>query len=47
MKRVIFCSGKVYYDLEKAREDRGLLDQVAIVRLEQVSPAADRDAESL
>ncbi|KAF0306871.1 2-oxoglutarate dehydrogenase, mitochondrial [Amphibalanus amphitrite] len=36
VRRVIFCSGKVYYDLEKAREDRGLQDQVAIVRVEQV-----------
>ncbi|XP_043191293.1 2-oxoglutarate dehydrogenase, mitochondrial-like isoform X1 [Amphibalanus amphitrite] len=38
VRRVIFCSGKVYYDLEKAREDRGLQDQVAIVRVEQLSP---------
>ncbi|XP_037084049.1 2-oxoglutarate dehydrogenase, mitochondrial-like isoform X2 [Pollicipes pollicipes] len=38
VRRVIFCSGKVYFDLEKAREDRGLQDKVAIVRLEQLSP---------
>jgi multifunctional 2-oxoglutarate metabolism enzyme len=35
--RVLICSGKVYYDLVKAREDRNA-DHVAIVRLEQLYP---------
>jgi len=38
MKRLIFCSGKVYYDLKKARADRELNDQMAIARIEQISP---------
>jgi len=38
VRRIIFCSGKVYFDLEKAREEQGLQDKVAIVRLEQLSP---------
>ncbi|XP_050423123.1 2-oxoglutarate dehydrogenase complex component E1 isoform X2 [Adelges cooleyi] len=38
VKRVIFCSGKVYYDLTKAREERNLVDTVAIARVEQISP---------
>lgn len=36
MKRLIMCSGKVYYDLAKARAEKGLQKEIAIVRLEQV-----------
>ncbi|MBC7925360.1 MAG: multifunctional oxoglutarate decarboxylase/oxoglutarate dehydrogenase thiamine pyrophosphate-binding subunit/dihydrolipoyllysine-residue succinyltransferase subunit, partial [Bryobacteraceae bacterium] len=35
--RVLFCSGKVYYDLLAARESRNI-GNVAIVRLEQMYP---------
>jgi len=38
VKRLIFCSGKVYYDLAKARKDRGLEDKIAIARVEQICP---------
>jgi 2-oxoglutarate dehydrogenase E1 component len=37
VKRVVMCSGKVYYDLLEARRARGLTD-VAILRLEQIYP---------
>jgi 2-oxoglutarate dehydrogenase E1 component len=37
VKRVVVCSGKVYYDLVKKREEKGL-DDVAIVRVEQLYP---------
>jgi 2-oxoglutarate dehydrogenase E1 component len=37
VKRVIVCSGKVYYDLVRKREDRKGLD-VAILRVEQLYP---------
>ena len=37
VKRVLFCSGKVFYDLLAARDDRGLTD-VALIRLEQLYP---------
>jgi 2-oxoglutarate dehydrogenase E1 component len=37
VKRVIACSGKVYYDLVKHREAKGS-DEVAIVRVEQLYP---------
>ena len=37
VKRVIVCSGKVYYDLVKKREEKGR-DDVAIVRVEQLYP---------
>ncbi|UEM20379.1 2-oxoglutarate dehydrogenase E1 component [Skermanella mucosa] len=37
VKRVVLCTGKVYYDLLQERETRGIKD-VAIVRLEQLYP---------
>jgi 2-oxoglutarate dehydrogenase E1 component len=37
VKRVIACSGKVYYDLVKKREEKGSED-VAIIRVEQLYP---------
>jgi len=37
VKRVVACSGKVYYDLVNARKARGQLD-TAIVRIEQLYP---------
>ncbi len=37
IKRVILCSGKVYYDLYQERKDRGIKD-IAILRLEQLYP---------
>lgn len=40
VKRVLLCSGKVYYDLAVAREERKAHD-VAIVRLEQLYPLND------
>ncbi|MFI7573569.1 multifunctional oxoglutarate decarboxylase/oxoglutarate dehydrogenase thiamine pyrophosphate-binding subunit/dihydrolipoyllysine-residue succinyltransferase subunit [Micromonospora sp. NPDC049497] len=37
VKRVLLCSGKVYYDLLQARADRGITD-TAIIRMEQLYP---------
>jgi len=37
-KRVVMCSGKVYYELAAARAKAGLQGNVAIVRLEQLAP---------
>ena len=37
VKRVVACSGKVYYDLVKHREAKGA-DDVAIIRVEQLYP---------
>ncbi|MBT0570650.1 2-oxoglutarate dehydrogenase E1 component [Curvibacter sp. CHRR-16] len=37
VKRVICCSGKVYYDLVKKRAEKGT-DDVAIIRVEQLYP---------
>jgi multifunctional 2-oxoglutarate metabolism enzyme len=37
-KRVVFCTGKVYYDLLKAREEMETPAEAAIVRVEQLYP---------
>jgi multifunctional 2-oxoglutarate metabolism enzyme len=37
VKRVLLCSGKVYYDLFQARAERGVTD-TAIIRMEQIYP---------
>ena len=36
-KRVVMCSGKVYYELAKKRADLKKEKEIAIIRLEQVS----------
>ncbi len=43
--RVVICSGKVYYDLYKERDERGL-ENVALARLEQFYPFPDKDISS-
>jgi 2-oxoglutarate dehydrogenase E1 component len=45
VKRLLFCSGKVYFDLEKFRHDQGRTD-VAILRLEQLYPLDRRVLEA-
>jgi 2-oxoglutarate dehydrogenase E1 component len=46
VKRVLLCSGKVYYDLAHARTDRKRED-VAIVRVEQLYPLRKGELESV
>ncbi|XP_013188262.1 2-oxoglutarate dehydrogenase complex component E1 isoform X3 [Amyelois transitella] len=38
VRKLVFCSGRVYYDLLKQRRDRGLEADIAIARVEQISP---------
>ena len=35
-KRVVFCTGKVYYELDAKRETTGVESDVKIVRIEQL-----------
>ena len=42
VKRVVLCSGKVFYDLWEARAEQEL-DNVAIVRIEQLYPFPDEE----
>ena len=47
VSRVIFCSGKIYYDIMAAREERKA-SHVAVVRVEQLYPfAADQARDML
>jgi len=43
--KVIICSGKVYYELREERRARGL-DNIAIIRLEQLYPFPHEDFEN-
>lgn len=36
VEKIIFCSGKVYYDLVNERKAKGLEGKIAITRIEQV-----------
>ncbi|XP_055333582.1 LOW QUALITY PROTEIN: 2-oxoglutarate dehydrogenase complex component E1-like [Paramacrobiotus metropolitanus] len=38
VKRLIFCSGKIYYELAKERTGKNLDNDIAIVRVEQICP---------
>ena len=44
--RVVFCSGKVYFDLLKARRKEGLRD-VALVRIEQLYPFPSEEYQAV
>ena len=37
VRKILVCSGKIYYDLEAARDERKLTD-TAIIRIEQLYP---------
>lgn len=36
VKKLMFCTGKVYYDILKAIREKGLESQIALTRVEQV-----------
>jgi len=46
MERVIFCSGKVYYDLLNYRDGQKI-DNAAIIRIEQLYPLAEKKLRAM
>ena len=46
VRRLVLCSGKVYYDLAKRRDDIGR-DDIAIARIEQLYPLHEQAIEDL
>jgi len=46
VKRVVFCAGKVYFDLYRARQEKEL-DDVALVRIEQLYPFPTQQYEAI
>ena len=47
VRRVVFCTGKIYYELDKERAELGTKDQVAIVRIEQLYPFPEQQIEEV
>jgi len=45
VKRVVFCSGKVYFDIAAERDKRAL-EEVALVRIEQLYPFPHEDFQA-
>lgn len=46
VRRVVFCSGKIYYDLLKRKEELGVKD-IALVRLEQLHPFPQEEVKKI
>ena len=45
VRRILLCSGKIYYDLAQKREEENMRDEVAILRLEQLYPIPDKELQ--
>jgi 2-oxoglutarate dehydrogenase E1 component len=46
VKRILLCSGKIYFDLQHKRQELGR-DDVAIIRIEQLYPFPEKPLQSL
>lgn len=46
VRKILLCSGKVYYDLAEGRKNKGI-DDVAIIRIEQLYPLAQGQLETI
>lgn len=46
VKRLVFCSGRVYYDLARALRERAI-EHIALIRVEQLYPVPDIELSQL
>lgn len=46
VRRVLLCSGKIYYELDAYRKEKGIED-ISLVRIEQLYPFPDKDIQSV
>jgi 2-oxoglutarate dehydrogenase E1 component len=46
IKRILMCSGKIFFDLDRERERRGRRD-IAVIRAEQLYPLADETLQAV
>ena len=46
IRRLLFCSGKIYFQLQRVKQEEGLGD-VAIVRVEQLYPFPQKEIQSI
>lgn len=46
VKRIIFCSGKIFYDLQEVQQRKKIKD-AAVVRIEQLYPFPDKQVNKL
>ncbi|MFN9393072.1 MAG: 2-oxoglutarate dehydrogenase E1 component, partial [Flavobacteriales bacterium] len=44
---LVFCSGKVYYDILEEKEKQGVTDQMAVVRVEQLYPLPESQIRAM
>lgn len=47
VKRIVFCTGKIYYELTRERKARNMENSVAITRIEQVPTSSVETQQSL
>ncbi|RYZ60587.1 MAG: 2-oxoglutarate dehydrogenase E1 component [Proteobacteria bacterium] len=47
VRRVVFCTGKIFYELDKERQATPTKDQVAIVRIEQLYPFPEQQIQDV
>jgi probable 2-oxoglutarate dehydrogenase E1 component DHKTD1 len=47
VKRVVLCTGKLYYELMKERESKGTAQEVALVRIEELCPFPAKELQQI